>query len=124
MSKIATLAYLTLCLAAPQAFAGPDGSSEQMLAMAGNSGLWVRVAAASTDTRPYDGNVCGSAVNTGGVTRATQAVKVGNRVFLTGSNMARTTGTALASRSVPAGETRKAPEGLGNLLAKLFGCAG
>ena len=124
MFKTATLIGIGLCFVASQAFADTGGQSESTLTLASNSNLCVRVASPSSNASLSSGNVCGAAVNTSGVTRATTAVKVGGRVFLTGGQ------GVIADQMRPAPVTRhgadtslalKSPKGLGTLLAGIFG---
>ena len=126
MFKTATFICIGLCLLASQAFAGANTQAGNRVTLASSSGLWARVASPSTEMARRDGNVCGAAVNTGGITRATTAVKVGGRVFLTGgsgmnSGTMRLTATRHATYREPA--VRKSPMGLGALLASIFGLA-
>ena len=55
------------------------------ITLATSSGIWVRVRPAEIHGQVDASNVAASAINTGGVTRATRAVKKNGRVFLTGS---------------------------------------
>lgn len=126
MSKTATLICIGigLCLMASGALAGTNAQSGGTVMLASNSGLWVRVASAETDWNGHAGNVCGSAVNTGGITRATTAVKIDGRVFLTGgrSMLDRQMNLAAVTRhAIDAKPARKSPQGLGGLLARIFG---
>ena len=123
MFRTVTLISIGLCLVATQALAG-DGAAEGTVVLASASGLLVRVDPATTDADLVAGNVCGAAVNTGGVTRATGAVKTGGRVFLVGGPSSSQGEMPLAVVTPPPVEpppARKHPEGLGSLLASIFG---
>ena len=127
MFKTATLIGIGLCFVASQAFADTDGQSESTLTLASNSNLYVRVASPSSNASLSSGNVCGSAVNTSGVTRATTAVKVEGRVFLTGGQGMIANQMRPAPVTKPAAETslaRESSKGLGTLLAGIFGLSG
>jgi hypothetical protein len=124
MFKTATLVCIGLCLVASEAIAGTNARSTAAVTRASASGLYVRAASPATVLAVAEGNVCGAAVNTGGVTRATTAVKVGGRVFLTGGgrmSISRPPLAAVTKTRTKAGPPRKAPQGLGTLLARAFG---
>ena len=124
MFKTATLISIGLCLMASGALADTGGQSDGMLTLASNSGLFVRVAATPMHRDITSRNVYGAAVNTGGVPRATSAVKVGGRVFLT-SGYGRNVGPAhMATVTTNRRDTSlamRSPVGLGTLLARIFG---
>ena len=127
MFRTATLICIGLCLVGVQALAGEGADPEGAVTLASTSGLYVRVDPATTDADLVTGNVCGTAVNTGGVTRATGAVKAGGRVFLVGGGSTSQSKIVLASFTPPPVEpapARKHPEGLGTLLARIFGQTG
>jgi hypothetical protein len=124
MFRTATVMCIGLCLVASQALAETDAQSGATVTVASDSGLYVRVASPSTDRELRTGNVYGSAVNTGGITRATTAVKIGGRVFLTGghtANVGEVHLAAAAAHQTDAGPARKSPQGLGAWLASIFG---
>lgn len=127
MLKTATLICIGLCLVTSQALAGPSGQLGGTVTLASTSGLYVRVASLATGGSGPKDSVCGSAVNTGGVTRATTAVKIGNRVFLTGGRSISVTPMPVAAVTTPAiaasSAPRKSPQGLGMLLARVLGLA-
>lgn len=126
MYKVATLIGIGLCLVASQAFAETNARSGGTLTVADSSGLWVRSAAPSSDMKLTGGNVCASAINTDGIRRATRAVKIGGRVFLTsGRGMGRSPAllAAITAHEIRNEQPRKAPQGLGALFARLFGLA-
>jgi hypothetical protein len=85
--KITTLVWALVCLAHSQALAEPPSSPAGVL-LATEAGLYVRIDSTSVGTQVRSGNVYASQVNTGGVIRATTAVRSGGRVFLTGSPIA------------------------------------
>jgi hypothetical protein len=127
MLKTAAIIFIGLCLVTSQALAGPSRQVGGTVTLASASGLYVRVASLATHGNLSKGNVCGSAVNTGGVTRATTAVKIGNRVFLTGGGGRSFTPMPVAAVATPAAAARparrKSPQGLGMLLARVLGLA-
>ena len=121
MTRISTFLCVAVCLVASQALADPPSGT---VLLASDTGLSVRVDSAAAAARLDGGNVCGSAVNTGGVARATMAVRSGGRVFLSGPT-ARTFGgdVHLASADTPRPEPKTSWRGggLGALLARVFG---
>jgi hypothetical protein len=124
VNKTAIIIGVGLLLAASQAFADSAEPSGETVALASDSGILVRVAAEKAASSRESGNVYASAVNTAGVTRATKAAKVGGRVFLTGGRSVGSAHTALASAQTykaPAAKRPQRPQGLGGLLAKVFG---
>lgn len=125
MFKTATLICIGLCLVASGAFAETNTQSGSAVTLASSSGLYVRVVSPLTGISRSNSNVCGSAVNTGGVTRATSAVRVGGRVFLTGGRGTSTGHVRMAAVTtrVPRAERVRRPEGLGTLLVRIFGLA-
>jgi len=126
MFKGATLICIGLCLVASQALAETNAQPGGTVTLASNSGLWVRTASPLADTNLRGGNVCGSAVNTGGISRATTAVKIGGRVFLTSGrsmNGNQMLLAAVTTHGTRAEAARRSPEGLGALLAGIFGLA-
>ena len=127
MLKTVTLICIGLCLVAAPALAGPNARVGGTVTVASASGLYVRAASPAAAANLLKGNVCGSAVNTEGVTRATRAVKIGGRVFLTGApntNVGRRPLAAAAPAPAAAPVRRKPRCGLGVLLARFFGLAG
>jgi hypothetical protein len=133
MSKISTLICAFVCLAAGPAVADLNAVPEGTITLASASGLYVRLAAPSEGGVPWS-NVCGAAVNTEGVARATTAVVVDGRVFLSSGPRLNVPETEVAAATVaqasetptPAPEpvaAKPAPEGLGMALARLFGLA-
>ncbi len=125
MLKTLTLVGIGVCILASQAVAGNPTQTTSTVALASSSGLFVRVTPAQAVTVLPASNLCASAINTHGVTRATTAVKTGGRVFLVGSNRSPAFATVPARKVLrPKAEVqpvRKAPQGLGVLLAKVFG---
>lgn len=126
MWKTATLICVGLCLAAPQALAETNTRPEGTVTLASASGLYVRVAVNASHAAIGGRNVCGAAVNTGGIARATTAVKTGGRVFLTSGRstaVVRTELAAVTSHKLPEPPVtaRKHPEGLGVVLARILG---
>lgn len=127
MLKTATFICIGLCVVAAQALAGPNTRFGGTVTVASASGLYVRAASPAAAANLPKGNVCGSAVNTEGVTRATRAVKIDGRVFLTGGRSMDVSHRPLAAvtlRTPAAPVRKKSPCGLGVLLARLFGLAG
>jgi hypothetical protein len=123
MLKLATFACVAVCLTASLAWADPPSASGNVL-LAGGNGLYVRADAAAATTGVQGGNVYGSAVNTGGVIRATTAVRSGGRVFLTGGPAGGgISDVRLASVGTPRPEAPAAarPVGLGAFLAMVLG---
>ena len=123
MFRTATLISIGLCLVAVQAQAGEAADAKGAVTLASASGLHVRVDAATTDAGVVSSNVCGAAVNTGGVTRATSAVKANGRVFLIGKGSTSHGAMPLAAATpspVAPTPARKHPKGLGALLARVF----
>ena len=124
MLKISTLVCAVVCLAASQALAAPPSAPAGAVLLASETGLFVRTDSASAGTHLQSGNVYGSAVNTGGASRATTAVRYGNRVFLTGGPAGGGVSEVhLASAETPRPEAGPAPRalGLGALLARILG---
>ena len=121
----ATMIGIGVCLLAAPALAGSSAQPEGTVVLATNSGLLVRVSEEAVDAARLD-NPLGGAVNTGGITRATTAVKSGGRVFLVGGGSPAAVETRVAALTAPRAQTsqaRKSPDGLGTLLAKIFGLA-
>lgn len=121
-----------VCLAAVPAVAETVPLPEGTITLA-SMGLYVRLAA-SAEAGIQDTNICGAAVNTDGVARATLAVVANGRVFLSGAGrqglpameVAAVTLACAAEPPTPAPTptpqpVAKAPEGLGAALARLFG---
>lgn len=126
MYKGAMLIGIGLCLVASQAFAETNAQPGGTRVVADSSGLWVRTAASSSDMKHTGGNICASAINTGGIRRATHAVRVGGRVFLTsgrGASRSPALLAAITAREIRNERPRKTPQGLGALFARLFGFA-
>lgn len=116
------LVYTVICLVACQALADSDMRSEGTVTLASTSGLHVRVASASAGSYLLGGNVCGSAINTGGIARATVAVKTAGRVFLASEQKINGGGVKVATVTTHRPQVqpaRKFPEGLGALLARI-----
>jgi len=124
MFKTSTLLVcMVICLVACQALADSETRSEGTVMLASASGLHVRVASVSAGAHLPSGNVCGSAVNTGGITRATVAVKTAGRVFLTSERRTNGGGVNVATviaRRPQVRSARKSPEGLGAFLARIL----
>ncbi|MCY2930824.1 MAG: hypothetical protein NTV86_15270 [Planctomycetota bacterium] len=144
MCQLHPIVCVLVCLyAAPAAAQSPalpeatvtlaDGSGllVRLAAVAGGAGLLVRLAAVAGGGVPHD-NLCGAAVNTQGAPRATVAVLTGGHVFLTsgGPHAAPVVdGSEIASArptltQIPTEQTSQALQGMGALLARLFGVAG
>ncbi len=124
MFKTATVLCVGLCLLGAPALAGTPTASAGAVTMASASGLYVRVTSPAAVARVSRGNVCGAAVNTAGITRATTAVKVGGRIFLTGGgskSLGQMPAVAFHTPQTDSRLTRKSPQGLGTLLARVFG---
>lgn len=124
MFKISTLVCAVACLAASQALAAPPSAPAGPVLLASEAGLYVRIDSASATTHLQSGNVYGSAVNTGGVSRATAAVRSGNRVFLTGrpaGGGVSEVHLASAETSRPEAKPTRRPEGLVALVARVLG---
>jgi hypothetical protein len=104
---------------------GPEPAETVVVATA--SGLAVRAPQRSVRASVSRQNVLASAINTEGVSRATHAVRKNGRVLLRASGPP-TVGVAHVADPEPAvpnsAVRRKAqPQGLGTLLARLFGQA-
>jgi len=124
MEKSAVFACVGLCLLVGQAFGGEDSQPAETVAVATASGLYVKAGTSSTHAAISRGNVYSSAINTGGVVRATEAVTINGRVILRASRPVNAGGIYVArARAVaPAnGSPKHHSEGLGAILARIFG---
>ncbi len=126
MIKTASIIGVGLLLAASGAFAGSNAPSSGTATLATSSGILVRVSSATVASTVDSNNVYGAAINTAGVSRATTAVKVGGRVFLTAGRPTGTGETPLATVPTRKLQTRRPPrpQGLGAVLARIFGVEG
>ena len=124
MFKSALYVCIGLCVVAAPAMAE---SNTHPVTLVSTTGLFVRVATPAAMGDVPAGNTCGAAVNTAGVVRATTAVKVGGRVFLTAgrtASLGQTPRVAIYRPQTDAPCVRQSPAGLGTLLASLFGGSG
>lgn len=132
MLKPASIACVLVCLCAASALAESPALPEGTVTLADASGLSVRLAAGAVGGI-QNSNLCGAAVNTEGVARATVAVLTDGRVYLTSGGKFVAPGAdapAIASADVtpaptpvPTEQISQAPQGMGALLARLFGLA-
>jgi len=124
MMKWATLVSVVLIAFAGDALGGSNASSNGTVTVASSSGIYVRTSSDKARTSSSRGNVYSSAINTGGVVRATKAVRVGGRVVLRGGSQKSTKAVRIAStgpaRSVKRTARKSRPRGLGALLASIF----
>ena len=94
------------------------------MTLADSFGLHVRLTAGGIQ----NANVCGAAVNTEGVGRATVAVLADGRVFLAcgdtfvvpGSDVSAIATAGATPATVSADKTSEAPNGMGTFLARLY----
>ena len=128
MLKTVMLIGVGVCIAASQAVAETPAGSGGTITVASSSGLHVRIVASQAALAAPNGNVCAGAINTDGVSRATSAIKTGGRVFLVGSGsshaIVRPSFVAARPPRIDVQPRRQSPQGLGVLIAKLFGVAG
>lgn len=132
MFKTVSILTVTVCLCAVSAAAESSALPEATVTLADASGLNVRLAAGAVGGI-QNSNLCGAAVNTEGVARATVAVLTDGRVYLTSGGKFVAPGAdvpVIASAEAsptptpaPAEQTSQAPQGMGALLARLFGLA-
>ena len=124
MMKWATLVSVVLVAFAGDVLAGRGASTNRTVTVASRSGIYVRTSVDSVKASSSRGNVYSSAINTGGVVRATKAVRVNGRVVLRGGTRRNNKAVRIAS-SGPATRSKRVarksrPRGLGALFASLF----
>ena len=131
MFKVYSTVCVLVCLLAAPAAGQTPALPEATVTLADASGLHVRLAAGAVGGIHY-ANLCGAAVNTEGVARATVAVMTDGHVFLTrgdkgvapGSDAPAIASAKPASTLLPTEQSSQAPRGMGALLARLFGWVG
>jgi hypothetical protein len=130
--KTTSILCVLVCLCAASAAAETPALPEGTVTLADASGLHVRLAAGAVGGI-QNSNLCGAAVNTEGVARATVAVMTDGRVYLTrggtfvapGSDVSVIAAADVTPTPTPAPteQTSQAPQGMGAFLASLFGLA-
>ena len=124
MMKWATLVSVVLIAFTGDALAGGNTSSNGTVTVASSSGIYVRTSYDKARAGSSRGNVYSSAINTGGVVRATKAVRVNGRVVLRGGTRTNNKAVRIAStgpaRRVKSTSRKSRPRGLGALLASIF----